>query len=279
MNNNLTKLIISLFVFFVLLLVFLPVQPFSEKETVFEIEKGQGSRDIAIALEREGLILWGPVFRVYVLTIGISGDLQAGNYLLSPSMSMAQIADKLSSGKVIEEKITIIEGWDMEDIGNYFEEKGIAKIKDLYEFGELEGYLFPDTYTIKKGESLEEIITKMHNNFNKKTEGLDLTKDDIIMASILEREIQTKEDKELVSGILWKRIRVGMPLQVDAELWTYDNLGLPSLPICNPGLESIKAALNPIESVYWYYISTPEGETVFSKTLAEHNQAIYKYLK
>jgi len=101
----------------------------------------------------------------------------------------------------------------------------------------------------------------------------------MVMASILEKELKIKEDKEIASGLLWKRIRVGMPLQVDAFMWTYQNRGLPEFPIANPGLDSIKAALSPKDSPYWYYLSTPEGKTIFSKTLEEHNIAKAKYLK
>ena len=121
------------------------------------------------------------------------------------------------------------------------------------------------------------------------------------MASIIEKEVRTSEDKKLVSGILWKRWGIGMPLQADATVVyasgkkngyvtfedlkiqspynTYLHIGLPVGPISNPGLESIVAAIYPQSSDFWYYLSKPSGETVFSKTLAEHNNAKIKYLK
>jgi len=119
----------------------------------------------------------------------------------------------------------------------------------------------------------------MIDNFWKKNEGLDTTHQVIVMASLLEKELKTKEDREIASGILWKRIKIGMPLQVDVDMWTYKNTGLPAKPICNPGLDSIKAALYPEDSPYWYYLSTPDGKIIFSKTLEEHNIAKAKYLK
>ena len=174
----------------------------------------------------------------------------------------------------------------------------------------LEGYLFPDTYEIEKDSSLEVIVKKMLLNFNiKLTQDLrgEIEKqrktifDIIVMASLLEKEVRGVEDKKIVSGILWKRLENYFPLQVDATIAyitskkttqisitetktespynTYKYLGLPVGPICNPGIESIKAAIYPESNEYWYYLSTPEGETIFSKTLLEHNIAKAKYLK
>ena len=293
------------------LAIYLPKAPLSEKQVIFEIEKGEGSKDIAVNLEKEGLINWGPIFRLYVLLTKVSGKLQAGNYSLSPSMSIPEIAEKIAKGDVIKEEITIIEGWNLRDIGWYFENKGMFQAEEFYdEMAELEGYLFPDTYQIIKNATLEEIVKKMTDNFDEKLQ--QELKDEIekqgktifgiiTMASLIEKEVRTKEDKELVSGILWKRLESGVPLQVDATIVyitknktvkiskqdteidspynTYKYAGLPIGPICNPGLESIKAAIYPKTSSYWYYLSTPEGETIFSRTLEEHNIAKAKYLK
>ena len=123
----------------------------------------------------------------------------------------------------------------------------------------------------------------------------------ITMASIIEKEVITLEDKKLVSGILWKRIGIGMPLQscatisyitgkkttkvsveetqIDSPYNTYKYAGLPIGPICNPGMDSIIAAIEPEQSPYWYHLSTLEGETIFSRTFEEHNIAKAKYLK
>ena len=310
MNKFLLKGLISLVVIIFLWLMFVPTDPFSKEEVLFELEKGQGSRDIAYNLQEQELVTWSSIFRIYVLTVGVSGNLQAGTYSLSPSMNIPQIAEKFVNGDIVKEKITIIEGWTLKDIGFYFEYNGMYQAEELYdEMPELEGYLFPDTYWIRKGASLEEIIEMMQNNFNKKLEplmesinekGLDL-EDVITMASLIEKEVQTKEDKEIVSGIFWKRIKYGYPLQSCASIayikgisqWrysyedtrikspynTYLNYGLPLGPISNPGLDSILAAINPKDSPYLYYLSTPEGETIYSRTLDEHNAATVKYLR
>lgn len=265
--------------------VFVPRDAASTKKILFHVEKGEGSREIAYHLEQQGIIRSAPMFRVYALTRGISGRLQAGNYLLSPSLSMAQIAEKLAKGDIATEKLKIVEGWNIQDITNYLADRGFA----VSISPELEGYLFPDTYLVSRGISGETLIEIMRKNFEKKfdatlkqeTEKQNKTVHDIVtMASLIEKEVQTREDKRIVAGILWKRLQYGIALQVDAEPQTYKQRGLPLAPIANPGLESIKAALYPQESPYLYYLSAKkDGETIFSKTLEEHNIAKARYLK
>ena len=263
-------LLVLVLIGFLSLGIFLPVSS-TGKEQIFSVEKGQGSFKIAENLEKEGLISSKLFFSFYIFLAGDQKRLQAGKYFISPSESIAKIANKIISGDTAKITITIPEGWT---------QKQIEEALNLKLPGDnLEGYLFPDTYHLPFGATGEEVVKIMKDNFNKKTADLKITDDIIIMASLIEKEVRTQEDKELVSGILWKRLKVGMPLQVDVEMWTYKNRGLPPAPIANPGLESILAVLNPKASPYWYYLSKPDGTTVFSKTLAEHNLARAKYLK
>jgi UPF0755 protein len=243
----------------------------STGEKLFSVEKGQNLVMISKNLEKEGLIKNKFFFEFYVFFAGSQMKLKAGPYYISPAESTAKIAKKIISGDIAKIILTVPEGWTQKQI----EEALSLKLPDE----DLEGYLFPDTYHFPIGVSGKEVAETMTANFNKKTEGLKITKDIVIMASIIEKEVRTKEDMELVSGILWKRLGIGMALQVDSAMWTYENRGLPSLPIANPGLGSILAALNPKTSSYWYYLSTPQGQTIFSKTLEEHNIAKAKYLK
>jgi len=282
MKKNLLILILAIFliVFFLWQGIYLPKNPRLTEKELFLVERGQNLFRIAENLEKEGFIKNRFLFDFYVLAKGAQRKLQAGEYSLSPAMDVAEIAQKIVSGNIVEEEITIIEGWNLKDIGFYFENRGMFRAEELYDGKkELEGYLFPDTYKIRKGESLEEIIEKMRTNFEEKTKNLEITPEIIIMASLLEKEVKTKEEKELAAGVLWKRLEVGMPLQVDAAMETYARLGLPAGPICNPGLESILASIYPESSEYWYYLSTPDGITIFSKTLEEHNIAKAKYLE
>ncbi len=323
--------------------IYAPKEPGSSETAAFLVKKGEGVKEISTNLEQQGLIRYSLLFRFYILASGVSSDLKAGEYSFSKSMSIPDIVKKLVSGDVIKKKITIIEGWDLRDIGWYFENKGMFTAEEIFEitgfpladyskipdlpgcqdFSKefdfladkpknvgLEGYLFPDTYEILPEDRIEEIVSKMLTNFDKKL-NQDLRKEMIfqgklifeivIIASLIEKEVQTPEDKKIVSGILWKRLKNGIPLQVDAAIIyitakkttkiskadlkidspynTYKYKGLPLGPISNPGFESILAAIYPQNSQYFYYLSTPEGETIFSKTLEEHNIAKAKYLK
>ena len=158
-----------------------------------------------------------------------------------------------------------------------------------------------------------EIIKKMWENFEEKTRGLTITPQAVIVASMLEKEVRKAEDMALVAGIIYKRLELGMPLQIDAtvaygsclNIWTsqvqrtcdvteinlienikidspyntYTRKGLPLGPISNPGLRALNAALNPVASDYLYYLSArDDGRTIFSKTAEEHQLNRKKYL-
>ena len=324
--KNLFKLL------FILILIFLGwsllnVSQEQTSETIV-IEKGENAREIAFKL-KEGNIISNPYSFLFLAFLENKwSKLQAGEYLLDSSMSSREILDILEQGKTVKETLTIVEGWDAKDIAEYLEIKGMFSKQEVMDKIEefnpgqfefladkpenlgLEGYIFPDTYFFGKNEPLENIIIETLKNFDRKlTDDLrNETKKQnksvfeiITMASMIEKEVITFEDKQIVSGILWKRLKAGVPLQVDATVLyameinngkvltkdtkinspynTYKYAGLPLGPICNPGLESIKAAIYPKESAFWYYLSKPSGETVFSKTLEEHNIAKAKYLE
>lgn len=262
--------------------VLLPNNFGSGKMMVFQIKKGQSLREISANLGKQGLIRWDPFFQISVLFTSKTGKLQAGCYFLSPEMNIPKIAGILSSGAVAKERVTIPEGFTSAQIYERLSRTVLSNNvsgSDPDTFVGREGYLFPDTYEIPYCMEQEKIIKMMTDNFNQKTANLKITPEIVIMASLLEKELQSSEDKKVASGILWKRLKVGMPLQVDADMWTYDNYGLPESPIANPGLESLEAALQPKESPYWYYLSAKDGRTIFSRTLEEHNIAKARYLR
>ena len=320
----------------------------SAQEEMFLIEKGYSIKEIAHNLESQEFIKNENFFFLYLFLKDDLKKIKAGEYIISSSQSISEIAEKFIKGDVIKEKITIIEGWGIKDIAWYFENKGMFQAEEIFEiigfpladysktkdlplpkdFSDefsflkdkpknlgLEGYLFPDTYEIRKqglidnDKFIEEIIKKILRNFDEKINSNlreEIQKQDktifeiITMASLLEREVRSITDKKIVSGILWKRFKNDVPLQVDATINyitgkktledfkedvkidspynTYKYRGLPLGPISNPGLDSILASIYPEDSDFWYYLSTPEGETIFSKTLEEHNIARVKYL-
>jgi len=309
------------FVFFLWQGIYLPKDIDSVDEQLFSVEKGQGLFQIAENLEKDGLIKNKYFFVFYVSAKRAQKRLQAGKYSLNSSMNIPEIAKKIISGDTTKIVVTIPEGYNIAQIDARLAEAGLIEKGEFinfdienFQFSNLEGFLFPDTYQFFYGTSIEEIVRKMLDNFEKKLnsdlreeiERQEKTIFEIItMASLIEKEVYNTPEcpncKNLVSGILWKRLEKGMPLQVDATISyitgkrtikitkeeiqidspynTYKYLGLPIGPICNPGLESILATLYPKSSEYWYYLSTPESETIFSKTLEEHNIAKAKYLK
>lgn len=342
-TKNKKKIITGIAVFFVICILFLvyeifiPVDINSKEIISFSAEKGQGSTIISHKLRAAGLIKWDVAFQFYVFITNTSSKLQAGLYEFSKSMNISEITHKLYKGEIAKNKITIIEGWNLRDIAENLEKQGIATqeeffalvgsplnttagskdysadfpfLKDKSKNANLEGYLFPDTYEIRKGATLDELVAKILQNFDKKlTTDLkrEIKKQNkdiyeiITVASLIEKEVKTMQDKQIVSGIIWKRLENNMALNIDATLTyildknstkisiaetktdspynTYKYRGLPLGPICNPGIESIQAALYPKYSDYFYYLSAPDGKTIFSKTLEEHNAAVQKYLK
>jgi len=262
--------------------IYFPKEPGAGSTRSFLVKNGESIKEIGRNLKKDGLINSQYIFDFYVLATRKS--LKAGEYDLSPSMSVSGIAEKMDLGEVVKKNITIIEGWTVEDIQKYFKEQGIDGIVSK----DLEGYLFPDTYEVGPDAKAEDAVAMMQNNFNAKLDSdlkneialQEKTISDIVkMASLLEKEVKTYEDKQIVSGILWKRMGIGMPLQVDAAKETYNFKGLPSHPICSPGLDSIRAAIYPVKTGYWFYLSAKDGRTIFSKNLAEHNRAIELYLR
>lgn len=186
--------------------------------------------------------------------------------------------EKLGNFQPVQLKVTIPEGYAIKDIADSFRAFKNFNRENFFKITESkEGYLFPDTYFFNGDETEEDVAKKMEENF--KSKAGDAKPEIIIMASLLEKEVKTIEDKKIVSGILWKRLKVDMPLQVDAAPETYEHKGLTPLPICNPGLDSIQSALNPSESPYWYYLSDKQGNIHYAKTFEEHKINKEKYLR
>lgn len=280
----------------------------------FVVPKGQAIGVIANRLAEAKLIRHPLAFRIIVKVKHLENKLQAGSFKLSPSMSTLEIAQQMTQG-TNDVWLTIPEGLRREEIAETIDKLGLPEF-DKQEFLALtageEGKLYPDTYLIAKESTAKTIHSLLFNTFNKKMDSLasdayDHTLDQtLIMASIVQRESRGYEDMRHVAGILWNRIKLGMPVQADATLqyakganskgewWseplgadrqlkspfnTYTHPGLPPHPISNPGLDAIKATLNPLETNDLFYLHDPQGGIHYAQTLEEHNANINRYLR
>jgi len=281
-------------IFSVLLIIFLyfyfvsPPNNFPAK-SIINIEEGSGLYVLSIKLEQGGIIRSAISFRSLAILLGGEKDMKAGDYYLSTPESSLSLAWRILNGvRDIERvKITIPEGFTKQDISELFTNKFSKFDHNLFLSTARNGYLFPDTYFIEISATASTTIDLLEKNFNKKVAPLlvDVSKSKhslnevLIMASLLEAEAKTPEEMSMASGILWKRINIGMALQVDSLMSTYKEVGLPREPINNPGLNAIRAALYPTSSPYLYFLTDKSGVMHYAKTFDEHKTNKAKYLK
>ncbi|MEK9171979.1 MAG: endolytic transglycosylase MltG [Patescibacteria group bacterium] len=257
--------------------------------SIVTIQEGIGLYTLAERL-REDRVIRSPFwFRIAAILLGGERDMKAGQYLMSGPQNVFAIAWRVFHGDYDIEmvKLTVPEGFTVGEISKLFDERFV--FFDHSDFVERapEGYLFPDTYFIPVTATASSTIKLLGDNFNRKIvssapdiESSGRTLEEIIiMASLLEAEAKTKEDREMASDILWKRLRLGMPLQVDSETDTYAFVGLPENPINNPGLVSIDAALHPTSTPYLYFLTGDDGKMHYSRTFDEHVAKKLKYIK
>lgn len=243
------------------------------------------------------------VLQLVMMTLYTDDGVQAGTYLFPRPLSVFEVARSVAHGEytVPPVRVTFPEGLTAEQIA-----KRVADQTTIIESAFLdaaegkEGYLFPETYHIPESYTASELVSLMEETFFERIEPLhddiaelDASLEDVvIMASIIEREANTEESRKLISGILWERIDIGMPLQVDAtfvyllgktsaELTrddlaidspynTYKNRGLPPTPIANPGFSSLEAAVRPESSPYLFYLTGADGAFYYAETFEEH---------
>ena len=283
---------------------------------LFEVARGDGFQEIVDRLRDAGLIRSSFVLKVYALLFGTAQTLKPGVYELTPSMSGPRILNALVAGALREATVVIPEGSSMYDIDRSMSSNRVLREGEFVAYASshrLEGYFFPDTYKLFEGSPVEEVAQKLLDNFERKARPL-LERDsshasqNLVLASLVEREVSGYDDQRTVAGILEKRLAAGMPLQVDATICyikkmhvggpiecypltpldfkvdspynTYSRVGLPPHAIGSPGVQAIMAVLAPHTSPYWYYLSDPKtGKTVWSETLDEQEYNRVKYLK
>ena len=259
-------------------------------EIVISIESGMNLRGVSLRFKNEHIIRSRLAFEAFVILYGGEKHIIYSDYFFEKKLSAYEIAKRISKGEhhMAPVVVTIPEGFDITQIADAFVSKlgNFDKDRFLSQAQDKEGYLFPDTYFFLTTNDDRDVLKSMNDNFNKKIntlmseiESFDKTAPEIVvMASIIEREAKGGNDRGVISGILWKRIKLNIPLQVDAALETYKTRGLPKDPISNPGLNALKAAIHPENSPYLYYLHDKDGNVHYARTFSEHVKNKLKYL-
>ena len=304
---------------------------FVKDDAVKEITVAENTKVSSLAkqLDEAGVISYGSIFKLYVNLKGDDDGVLAGTYTLNPNMDYGQIIDALTNSSSTDTiKITVPEGYSTMQIKQLLldehvcTEEAINEALNEYAFkhdflqeekppreGWLEGYLFPDTYEIYKGNStVVSTLNTMINNFDDKydadiqagAEALGRSMHEVLtVASLVEREAQHDEERARIAGVIYNRLNnaASFPyLQVDASVLyglgrtsgrlsqedlavdtpynLYIKQGLPPGPICNPGYASLYAATHPEQHDYYYYVAMPDGTHLFANSYDEHQSNI-----
>lgn len=291
--------------------VFLQAPASFKSDSIVTVPKGATLSDIATMLEKEGLILSPFWFRNSIILFRGERTAMAGDYYFEKPTHVFAVARRVAFGdhRLAPLRVTLPEGTTAEEMAVILDEKipgfnakhfiALAKPK--------EGRLFPDTYFFLPTVKEEDIVLALERNFERQIATIEAQIERfgkplgqiIVMASLLEEEARTSETRRIISGILWKRIAIGMMLQVDAVFPyilgkntyevtekdlsfnspynTYRYEGLPPGAIANPGLDSILAAVTPIKTPYLYYLSDRAGRMYYARDFETHkvNKELY----
>lgn len=330
---------LRLFIILVLLVLFAGVAqafvssglkaPGGGKVIVFVVPKGATTGWVADNLYERGVIKDPVVFRCYARYYHLDKKIKSGTYRLSSDLPVPAVLGLLTKGSQLARRFTIPEGFTLAEIALRLDEQGVVKKEDFlrevaagsFDFPflssnlsgslRLEGYLFPDTYKVLPDASAHAVAELMLHRFAEVAEEIDLSagageqgltlNESVTLASLIEREAKLSEERALIAGVLYNRLRRGMPLQVDATVEyalgehrerilyrdlevdspynTYRVTGLPPGPIAAPGRASLVAAIKPEKTDYLYYVAKPDGSHAFARTLEEHNANKRRYLK
>lgn len=288
--------------------IYFPLVENSTIQKIINIPSGTNAKEIVHILEKNEIIRKNNYLFIILIKLSkLEDKLKFGEYNLSPSLNMLQILNKLARGEIVVYKITIPEGYTSIQIAELLDKKEIVEKESflkLVKYGEKswEGYLFPDTYEVPKKYGAENMFKLMLSNFEQvavdnklinKAEQTGFTMDEIItLASIIEKEAKFAEEKRQISSVFHNRLKIGMKLQscatiqyilgkpkeileesdleIESPYNTYLYKGLPPGPICNPGIDSIIAALEPANEDYLFFVLGDNGRHIFSKTYEEH---------
>lgn len=296
-------------------------------EQVFvDIPHGTSRWQIAGILRQDDVIRNRLAFELFSIW-HLRSPMQAGEYYFDHPVTSREVFWQIAQGRIFVHVVTIPEGWTMFDIAAELDRQGIchrddflAAAKDaslVYDLApnaqSLEGFLFPSTYEFTRHTTCEQIVKRMVQNFRAVWESLNTAGSPSIpvnlspvqivtLASLVERETPRKDERPLVAGVFYNRLKRGGPLQcdptvayalelegrpvkvvhskdlqIDSPYNTYKYSGLPPGPIANPGEASLRAALAPATTDYMFFVANDNGGHFFSKTLAEHNRNVARY--
>ncbi len=275
------------------------------------VPRGSTLADIASLLESRGVIRNALAFRVLARARRADAEVRAGAYAFAPHATAAEILDQLvSGGAQVATWVSIPEGFTAQQIAQRLQEEGVGRAGSFERsFHGHEGYLFPSTYLIPLAATPAQVTRMLTDQFAKElppdaaqlARGLHVSvAQAVTVASLVEREAKIEADRPLIAGVIYNRLRLGMPLQVDATIEyalprhkaalslrdlqidspynTYQHAGLPPTPIANPGLPALLAALHPAKTDDLYYVYCGNGHHVFAKTLSEHQANVQRCL-
>ncbi len=293
-----------------------------EGAVVLTIARGSGVRSIGVQLAAQGLLKNDIRFLVLVALSGKRGTLKAGEYSVAKGLTPPQILDLLATGSNLRHQVTIPEGLSTAQVAELFARDGWIKVPAFLalcrdpsfirqlgiEAPTLEGYLFPETYTLVRDEVSEDgVLRMMVERFRQVWREMAVAEHVhglsrhqlLILASMVEKETGAAMERPLIARVFLNRLQRKMRLQSDptvifglanfngdltkADLLrqtpynTYTLPGLPVGPICNPGRAAVEAVLHPADSEALYFVSRNDGTHVFSASLEEHNRAVRQY--
>ena len=302
-----------------------PFKGYSTAEAFVEIPQGAGAVEIRRRLIAAGVISDEYTFRAALWWSGEARNLQAGEYRFAEPMSPLAVVQKIGRGDIYTRRITFPEGLTIIEMADHYESRGFgsaksfieaardpARIKELDpEAPDLEGYLFPETYSLPRNAPASRLVGQMVERFRSTyTESLRqsaaaqglTTRQVVTLASLVEKETAQSQEHPLVAAVYRNRMRLNMPMQADPTVIyalqksgrydgnirredlqydspynTYRYPGLPPGPIASPGKAALEAALSPAEVPYLYFVSRNDGTHVFAETLAQHNANVYEH--
>lgn len=287
------------------------------QQTSFTVERGEGFASVATRLETDGLVADKRVLRLKARLDGVESEIKAGSYMVPARASVADILTQLVEGDVIQFRLTIPEGFTTAQILRRVEASDDLT-GDMPDTEYAEGVLLPDTYAFGAGTTRTQFIERMEIAQDALLEDLWATRQDdlpvatpyeaVILASVVEKETASADERPLVAGLFVGRLKKGMRLESDPTIiygvsggeplynrqgqrrtlyrseidrktdWnTYQIGGLPKTPICNPGRDAIAAVLNPPETDYVFFVADGKGGHLFAKTYAEHQRNVAAY--